>query len=84
MRDLENFGMPGPVVSAVRAITKREDEEYVDYLMRVAKEPNARKVKIKDIEDNLSSTPPCTKQRASKYKLAKWILEMVDSGKWEI
>jgi len=84
LRDLENFGIPGPALSAVKAITKHEDEEYIDYIKRVAKEPNARKVKIKDIEDNLNSTPPCSKQRANVYKLAKWILELVEAGELKI
>lgn len=84
LRDLENYGIPGPVLSAVKAITKRDGEDYIDYIMRVAKEPNARKVKIKDIEDNMTDHPKCTKQRREKYSLAKWILEMIDSGKWEI
>jgi len=76
--------MPGPVISAVKAITKQKNEEYKDYIMRVAKEPNARKVKIKDIEDNLNSIPQCGHLRADKYKLSKWILEMVDEGRWEV
>ena len=84
LRDLENFGIPGPVISAVKAITKRGGEEYVEYIMRVAKDPTAIKVKIKDLEDNLNSTPVCTRQRADKYELARWILEMVDNGNWEI
>lgn len=84
LKDLENFGIPGPVISGVKAITKRNDEDYIDYIVRVAKEPTARKVKIKDIEDNLNSTPKCTDQRAGKYKLAKWILEKIDNGDWEI
>ena len=84
LRDLENLGIPGPVLSAVKAITKRDGEEYIDYIKRVAKEPTARKVKIKDIEDNMSDHPKCTNQRKGKYMLAKWILEMVDSGKWEV
>ena len=84
LRDLESLGIPGPVLSGVKAITKRDGEDYVDYIVRVAKEPSARKVKIKDIEDNLNSTPPCTNQRASKYRLAKWVLEKIDNGDWEM
>jgi len=81
---LENFGIPGPVISGVKAITKLKGEDYLDYIIRVAKESNARKVKIKDIEDNLNDVIPGSKHMVNMYKLAKWILEMVENGKLEI
>lgn len=68
---------------ALDAISKRDGEDYADYLRRVAANPIARRVKIADIEDNmdLSRIPepsPKDFERVEKYKVAKMFLESVD------
>lgn len=46
-------GFAPEVLSAVDALTKRRNEPYAGYLVRVAAEPIARAVKIADLHDNL-------------------------------
>lgn len=41
---------------AVDALTKREDEEYMEFVERAAQNPIAARVKIADIEDNMDLT----------------------------
>ena len=55
MEILEEFGPE--VVQAVEALTKRKDEPYMDYILRVKQNPDAVAVKIADIADNLSDAP---------------------------
>ena len=55
---LEQLGemMPGYIVDAVDAITKRKGEErYDEYISRVADNPLATLVKIADIQHNLTN-----------------------------
>lgn len=44
------------VTSAVKAISKREDEDYQDYLCRVKQNPIAKMVKIADLTHNSDLT----------------------------
>ena len=41
---------------AVDALTKREGEEYMEFIERAAADPIARRVKLADIEDNMDLT----------------------------
>ena len=77
LADIKEEGFPEEVVLAVDAMTKRPKEEYISYITRVLMNPIARRVKIKDLEDNI---PGCTKQRADKYKVCKWLLEKAEEG----
>lgn len=52
--DLRADGFPEAVVSAVVVLTREEGEPYESYIKRVRSHPLARKVKLKDIEDNLN------------------------------
>lgn len=49
---MQNF--PDHIVEAILLVTKREGEEYEEFIRRLAPNPLARSVKIKDIEDNLN------------------------------
>lgn len=40
------------VLSAVDALTRREGEDYEEYVRRAARDPVGRRVKIADLEDN--------------------------------
>ena len=70
----------GDVVStAVDAITKRKNEPYYDYLLRVKSNPIARLVKLADLSHNmdLSRLNKITEKdlmRLEKYKQAKAFL----------
>lgn len=52
--DLRADGFPESVVSAVEVLTRRRGESYEAFIDRVRIHPLARKVKLKDIEDNLN------------------------------
>ena len=52
--DLLGLGYSGEIVTAIVAITKLPREEYRPYLLRVASDPIAAKVKRADISDNMS------------------------------
>lgn len=63
------------ICDAIDAITKRAGEEYGDYLMRVAANPIAKRVKVQDLKDNsdLTRIPEPTEKdlrRCSKYAAA--------------
>lgn len=69
------------IVQAVDAITRRDDEDYREYILRVKKNEIARLVKIADIEHNLESFDhKKNKSRADKYKLA---IEVLERGWWK-
>ena len=53
LEDLLRKGIPENIVNAVDAITKREGEEYDDYLKRVAENELALNVKLADMTHNM-------------------------------
>ena len=52
-QDLMERGYPSEVVEALVLLTKREGEEYGEFISRLAPNPLARAVKIADLEDNM-------------------------------
>jgi (p)ppGpp synthase/HD superfamily hydrolase len=67
-------GFPRPVVNAVDAMTKREDETYADFVRRAISDPLARPVKRADLKDNLQQTER-NGDDGSKYRMGLAILE---------
>lgn len=63
---------PQAVVSAVEALTRRSEESYKEFIDRVARNPNARLVKIADIRDNLR---PGAEHLRPRYEAALKMLE---------
>lgn len=72
---LRSSGLNEEVIKSIEAITKKADksESYLDYIMRVKKNPVARIVKICDITHNLTDLKNGSMR--DKYFLAKYILE---------
>lgn len=67
------------ILAAVQAVTKREDEDYMDFVARAKRNPIARAVKLADLEHNmdLSRIPNPTEKdlaRVEKYRRAKAFL----------
>jgi hypothetical protein len=62
----------GTIVDAVVALTKKDGEDYEEYIARVTDTPYAAAVKIADIQHNLSDNP--TKKQRAKYEKALNIL----------
>lgn len=63
---------PQGVVNAIDALTRRDGETYEDFILRVCRNPMARKVKIADIRDNLR---PGAEHLRPRYERALQVLE---------
>lgn len=51
---LAELGFAKEIITAVDALTRRNEESYDDFIKRAAFDPIARPVKLRDIEDNLN------------------------------
>lgn len=71
LEDLDNH-FPQGVVNAVDALTRRGGETYKEFIQRAARNPNARRVKIADIRDNLR---PGAEHFRPRYEAALKVLE---------
>lgn len=54
--DLRNLGFSNTVLDAIDCLTKRDNEDYDHFILRVSKNNLAKKIKIEDIKDNLDIT----------------------------
>lgn len=78
--DLRTLGMPEAVVQAVDALTKREGEEYMSAVIRAARNPFARLVKLSDTLDNSSDdqlscfTEEKRQKQRKKYSAARSVI----------
>ena len=59
-------------IGAIDSITRRENETYTNYILRLAINPIAKIVKLADLEDNLSDST--NGSRRDKYELARELL----------
>ena len=78
---LEGLGFSRKVVSAVKALTKKDGEKYENYLKRVSKNRLAISVKLADLQDNMNLNRLKTitekdSQRFKKYRKAVKTLKM--------
>lgn len=80
LADLRQIGYPDRVLEALSVITRNEYEPYLDYIKRCALNPQARRVKMADLRDNLSKdrVHVVTYNCQTKYQLALAILEEAD------
>jgi len=51
--DLRELGYDEPIIAAVDAISRREDESYEEFIQRLKPNPLARRVKLGDLLDNM-------------------------------
>jgi (p)ppGpp synthase/HD superfamily hydrolase len=65
-------GIPIEVADVVEILSRKERENYYDFILRVKNSPMAIKIKIADIDDNLKNCKEGS--RADKYRLARHIL----------
>lgn len=55
--DLKNEGFSEEVISVIKCLTKESDnEDYDEFIERIAKDPIATKVKLNDLLDNMDIT----------------------------
>lgn len=74
--DLREAGIKEATITVVDLLTKRDDEEYLTYLLRLKQNDIARMVKIEDIRNNMSDLDRKRKKSMyEKYQLALWILQ---------
>jgi (p)ppGpp synthase/HD superfamily hydrolase len=69
---LKKEGFPVVVLKALDCLTKREGEEYQNYVRRASQNPIARQVKLADLKDNMTlqridSLNPGDYKRLQKY-----------------
>jgi len=80
LEQLRAEGFPETVIEAVEALTKRDGERYDAFILRVAPNPIARKVKLADLRDNcdlsrIAQPTEKDRQRMEKYQRAIQYLE---------
>jgi (p)ppGpp synthase/HD superfamily hydrolase len=77
---LAGEGFSPTILAALDAVTRRENESYDDFVLRAARDPIARQVKLADLEDNLDerrieAPSEDDLQRMAKYRRAKALIE---------
>ena len=85
LEKLRAEGFPDEVLDAVACLTKREGEDYADFITRAGTNPIARAVKLADLEDNmdLKRIPePVQKDfdRLAKYRRSWETLKALQAG----
>ena len=71
---------PIGIVDSVVVLTKKENESYFDFIMRISNgnDSIAKMIKIADLTDNIEDNGKDTKHLKDKYRLARYILENSD------
>ena len=72
IKDLRNEGCPEDVLIAIEHLSRRNDESYDEFIERVLSNSLARKVKIKDLEDNMNLLRYAEIDEKITEKLAKY------------
>jgi len=54
--DLKFYGFSEIIIDAVNCLTKKVNESYDDFIVRISSNSLAKKIKIEDIKDNLDLT----------------------------
>ena len=75
LEDLRKEGLPEEVVQALGILTKKRNENYEEYILRVKQNPLARKVKLADLKHNsdlsrLANVTDRDRKRVAKYQKA--------------
>ncbi len=78
--DLVKEGFSKEIVEAVVTLTRKTEENYMEHIQKVSKNPLATTVKLSDLADNmdlnrLPGLTPKDFQRLERYLRAKLILE---------
>ena len=85
IEDIAAEGFPKEIVEAVSVLTKKDKEDYQEYIKRVSTNDRSVRIKLKDLEHNsdLSRLPGTTDEdmkRLDKYKKAKeYLLSLKNS-----
>lgn len=71
--DLDRAGFPARIVQALKCLTKREGEDYDEYVRRSAGNALARRVKLADLEDNMDVSRLPHVGEEEKERLGKYL-----------
>lgn len=78
--DLKASGFSPGIIDMIDCLTKRDDEEYIDYLARLTRYDTCVYVKIADIKHNMSDLKrEKHKNMHDKYTLALFLLSNEES-----
>jgi hypothetical protein len=79
--ELAAKGIPDEALDLVEVLTRRSDEDYVTYIMRVAMDRGARRIKQWDIRDNMdpTRTHAISGSMYKRYAEALRLLQVVDA-----
>jgi (p)ppGpp synthase/HD superfamily hydrolase len=68
--ELAKEGFPNEILEALKCVTKREGEDYEDFVKRSASNELARHVKLADLEDNMDARrlSNVTEKDAERFK----------------
>ena len=80
LSDLAREGFPLKILAALLALSRRENERYEDFVVRLGSDPLAREVKLADLADNsdlsrLVCPGPVDMARLSRYREASAYLQ---------
>jgi len=72
--DMLKQGLSQEVVDIVEIVTRRKDETYLDFILRISSSGNTSAIilKMEDLNDNMHSLDEGSLK--DKYRMAKWIL----------
>ena len=85
LKDLKKFDFGDDVIESIDAISRREGEQYFDYIGRLSENELATKVKIADLLDNINrkhSNPEEKESLMKRYKKALRILTKIEDKYW--
>jgi (p)ppGpp synthase/HD superfamily hydrolase len=79
LENLRAEGFIDTIIQAVDAVTRRQDEEYLDFVRRTKTNPLGTRVKIADLQDNLRKVKeqqhaPDATEKLHKYEQALTML----------
>lgn len=72
LEQLRAEGFPEAVVEAVDALTRRDGEDYFDFVLRAGSHPVARLVKRADLRDNLDLTRIATPTQREHDRIVRY------------
>ena len=71
MKDLMLLNIPFEIMRPINSLTRKDDESYLDYILRVKEDKVAIRVKLADMKHNSSTA---LKTHKEKYEIAAYIL----------
>ena len=71
-QDLWDRGIPEWITVTLNILSHQEGENYVDYIFKISDSHIARRVKLADLEDNMSDLKECSLK--DKYRFAYYYL----------